>query len=77
VTWKHVLIVTIGAATACFGAWMTCTASGAIGGPMVITLGASIVTGALGHAGQGVTLARGAIPSSYLPSTGSMPHEKS
>ncbi len=52
-TWKHVAIVVVGCLTACFGAWVTLKAPAAVGGPMLIALGGGVVTGALGHAGQG------------------------
>jgi hypothetical protein len=52
-TAKHVLVILIGCLTAAFGAWVTMRVPAAQGGPMLITLGASTVTGALGHAGQG------------------------
>jgi hypothetical protein len=53
VTWKHVAIVLMGCLTACFGAWVMIRAPSAAGGPMVIALGGGVITGALGHAGQG------------------------
>ncbi len=81
-TWKHVFVVALGLATACFGAWVTIVAPGGLGGPMLISLGSSVVTGALGHAGQGLTIGRaptapvaGGVPSTYIPANGSMPHE--
>jgi len=44
-----VLVVLIGCATAGLGAWVTVKAPGAVGGPMLISLGATVAGGAIGH----------------------------
>lgn len=52
-TVKHVVVILIGSLTAAFGAWITMRAPGAQSGAMIVAIGASTISGALGHAGQG------------------------
>lgn len=44
------MAIFLGCLTAGFGAWVNVLAPASVGGPMLITLGASTVTGVFGHA---------------------------